>query len=400
MRNRWGMFGILLICAIAVCLSQLKIAAVLEPVAAMLHVDINKASLLMSVFTLAGIALSIPGSALMAKTGIKNMLLILMLCLVAGNLLGAFTNHFAVVMVSRAIEGMAFAMIINVGVSLINLWFEGSSVGIATGAFDTFSAIGNFVAMNGTLIVLSIFHNNLKSLWYVMAAISAICFILAFFFIKTPEHRAEDVSEEAVGEKVSLMEAIKNPAVLLTCIGMLCVAFFLFGYITCYPQIFTWYGIPKETANFYSSLNGLFGVPACLICGLIVGKSGKPFALAIFGAIGCILVGFSTPYLTPSLYIVHIIGCAIFPGSFVMTVMYIIIPRVCGRPEMIGYSMGLLNTFYYIGVFFSTPVLTVLSKGNTTWTAPSVVLGICGVVVLACMVFGLRFARKADPDIG
>ena len=100
MPNKWLMFFILLISAITVSLSQLKISPVMGDVAAMLSVDANQASLLMSLFTVAGIFLSIPGAAVLAKTGSKNMLLILMGTLVLGNVLGAVTNSFAVVMIS------------------------------------------------------------------------------------------------------------------------------------------------------------------------------------------------------------------------------------------------------------------------------------------------------------
>lgn len=101
MKNKWGMFFILLISAITVSLSQLKIAPVLGDVAAMLNVDMTKAAMLMSLFTVAGIILSIPGAAVMARTGTKNMLLILMGTLVLGNVMGAVTNSFAVVMLDE-----------------------------------------------------------------------------------------------------------------------------------------------------------------------------------------------------------------------------------------------------------------------------------------------------------
>ena len=62
MKNKWVMFFILLVSAITVSLSQLKLSPVLGDVAAMLNVDITKAAMLMSLFTVAGIVLSIPGA--------------------------------------------------------------------------------------------------------------------------------------------------------------------------------------------------------------------------------------------------------------------------------------------------------------------------------------------------
>ena len=93
--NKWLMFLILLISAITVGVSQLKIAAVMQDVAAALGVSTTQAALLMSVFTIAGIVLAIPGAAIQDKMGPKNLLLLLMACLAAGNVLGAVSGSFA-----------------------------------------------------------------------------------------------------------------------------------------------------------------------------------------------------------------------------------------------------------------------------------------------------------------
>ena len=388
MPNKWLMFVILLISAVTVSLSQLKIAAVLGDVAAMLNVSGTQASILMSLFTVAGIVLSIPGAAVMAKTGTKNMLLILMASLVAGNLLGGITNNFTVVMLSRIVEGISYALIITVGIDLINRWFEGGAVGTATGIFNTFAAAANFIGMNMSLVIRDTM--GLKGLWWTIAVLSAVCFFLVLFVVRVPERAANGGTDQGV----SVKEAVRNPALLITCLSMLCLSFVLFGFITCYPQIFAYYGIDQTTANFYASLNGLFGIPTCIVCGIAVGKSGKPFIAAIIGAVGCALTCFFIPYLGSSTYVIHVIASAIFPGGLVMTSMFIFTPQLAKRPQLIGLSMGMLNTLYYIGVFASTPVLVALSNNNTTWTAPSLLMTAATIVVLACSIVTMGMVKK------
>lgn len=394
--NKWIMFVVLLVSAITVSVSQLKISAVLPQVSEMLSVDLTQASMLMSLFTVAGIVLSIPGAAIMGKTGSKNMLLILMSTLALGNFIGAMTNSFPVVMVSRVIEGISYALIITVGVSLINMWFEGSMVGTATGIFNTFAAAANFIAMNGSLILLNATGQNLKMLWWVVGAIAAVCFVLVFLVIREPEQTL--AADGAPQQNASLGEALKNPALIMVCIGHLALSFVLFSIMTCYPQIFTFYGIDQTTANFYSSLNGLFGIPVCIIAGIVVGKTGKPFHVAALGAIGCALMTFVIPYLGPSTYVLHVLASAIFPGGMVMTSIFIITPQIAKRPALIPLSMGFLNTLYYIGVFASTPVITALSDGNTNWVTPSLALTAASVVVAACMVVAMGIAKKQQTQ--
>lgn len=279
--NKWLMFLILLISAITVGVSQLKIAAVMQDVAAALGVSTTQAALLMSVFTIAGIVLAIPGAAIQDKMGPKNLLLLLMACLAAGNVLGAVSGSFAVVVVSRIIEGISYAMIIMVGVTMINTWFADGGASTATGIFNTFAAVANFIAMNASIPIMKTM--GLKSLWWVVAGLSALCLVLVAMFIQAP--RA--ASEGGDNSKATIGEAMANLRVDVLSLAMFCIAFVLFGFITCYPQLFQgYYGLTAETANFYSSLNGLFGIPFCILCGVLVEKTGKPFVIAIIGAVG------------------------------------------------------------------------------------------------------------------
>lgn len=398
MKNKWVMFFILLVSAITVSLSQLKLSPVLGDVAAMLNVDITKAAMLMSLFTVAGIVLSIPGAAVMARTGTKNMLLILMACLVVGNVLGAMSNSFAVVMLSRIIEGISYALIITVGIDMINKWFTGATVGTATGIFNTFAAAANFIGMNAS-VALYQGTGNLKVLWWSIAILSAVCFVLVFLFIQVPKTE----SAGGGGDNGTLGEAVKNPALLVTCLSMLCLAFVLFAFITCNASLFQAYGIDQQASAFYASLNGLIGIPTCIISGIVIGKSGKPFTVAIIGAALCAVICFCMPYLggSSAAYILYALATGIVPGGMIMTSMFIFTPQLAKRPALIGLSMGLLNTLYYIGVFFSTPVVTALAGDNSSpanWTAPSLLMAAACVVVLVCSVLGQNLAKKQEAE--
>lgn len=382
------MFLILLVSAICVSCSQLKVSALMAPTMELLNVDATQAAMLNSLFTVAGIVLSIPGAAIMGKTGSKNMLLILMGTLAVGNVIGAMTDDFTIMMASRIIEGISYALIITVGVSLINMWFTGSMVGTLTGVYNTFAAAANFITMNGALALYNS-TGDIKIVWWVLAAASAVCFVLVFLVIKEPEQTVS--AETGQIEKPSAAEALSDPALLITSVSMLCLAYVLFSIMTCYPQIFAYYGVDTTTANFYASLNGLFGIPVCVISGIICGKLGKPFHYAIIGAIGCALMCFAIPYLGPSTYVIHVLASAIFPGGMVMTAMFIFTPMLAKRPANIPMYMGVLNTLYYIGVFASTPLTTALSDGGTNWVTPSLLLTAASVVTLVCTFIGLRF---------
>ena len=184
---------------------------------------------------------------------------------------------------------------------------------------------------------------------------------------------------------------------------MFCLAFVLFGFITCNASLFQAYGIDQQSSAFYASLNGLIGIPTCIISGIVIGKSGKPFIVAILGAAICAVICFFMPHLGDSsvAYIIYALATGIVPGGMIMTSMFIFTPQLAKRPALIGLSMGLLNTLYYIGVFASTPVITALAGDNSSpanWTAPSLLMVALCVIVLICSVVGMGMAKKQKAE--
>lgn len=395
-KNPWFRFLILQCCAVTVSVSQLKVSAVMEQVAQGFSISMGAAAGLMSFFTVAGIVLAIPGAALMERMGAKRLLLLLMACLFAGNAVGAVAGAYPLLMAGRLLEGVAYAMIIMVGIDLINTWFPHGGAGTATGIFNTFAAVGNFITLNGALIVVK--RWNVRTLWWIGAALAAVDLILVLAFI--PEEkpipdrsrsRENDGNTAASSTGAMVREAFRDKRLMSLGVAQMLMAFILFGFITCYPLLFTgYYHLAPEKANFYSSLNGLFGIPACIVCGILAEKTGNPCRAAMVGAVGTVIAGLTMLILTPGTYMVHVLASAVFPGGLVMTSIFCMVPAIAKRKESVGYYMAVVNLLYYTGVFFATPVMVKLME--VSWPAAA---GTVAVMAAASLAF--LFHSKVQP---
>lgn len=412
-KNPWFRFLILQCCAVTVSVSQLKVSAVMEQVAQGFSISMGAAAGLMSFFTVAGIVLAIPGAALMERMGAKRLLLLLMACLFAGNAVGAAAGSYPLLMAGRLLEGVAFAMIIMVGIALINTWFPHGGAGTATGIFNTFAAVGNFITLNGALMVVK--RWNVRTLWWIGAALAAVDFILVLAFIPDEEripaekripderhilaekpildrsrNRENDGNVSVSSTGAMVREAFRDKRLMSLGAAQMLMAFILFGFITCYPLLFTgYYHLAPEKANFYSSLNGLFGIPACIVCGILAEKTGNPCRAAMAGAVGTVIAGFTMLILTPGTYVVHVLASAVFPGGLVMTSIFCMVPAIAKRKESVGYYMAVVNLLYYTGVFFATPVMVKLME--VSWPAAA---GTVAVMAAASLVFLWRCAAE------
>ena len=395
-KNPWFRFLILQGCAVTVSVSQLKVSAVMEQVAQGFSISMGAAARLMSFFTVAGIVLAIPGAALMERMGAKRLLLLLMACLFAGNAVGAVAGAYPLLMAGRLLEGVAYAMIIMVGIDLINTWFPHGGAGTATGIFNTFAAVGNFITLNGALMVVK--RWNVRTLWWIGAALAAVDLILVLAFIPAEKpipdrsrNRENDGNTAASSTGDMVREAFRDKRLMSLGAAQMLMAFILFGFITCYPLLFTgYYHLAPEKANFYSSLNGLFGIPACIVCGILAEKTGNPCRVAMAGAVGTVIAGFTMLILTPGTYVVHVLASAVFPGGLVMTSIFCMVPAIAKRKESVGYYMAVVNLLYYTGVFFATPVMVKLME--VSWPAAA---GTVAVMAAASLVF--LFHSKVQP---
>ena len=395
-KNPWFRFLILQCCAVTVSVSQLKVSAVMEQVAQGFSISMGAAAGLMSFFTVAGIVLAIPGAALMERMGAKRLLLLLMACLFAGNAVGAVAGAYPLLMAGRLLEGVAYAMIIMVGIDLINTWFPHGGAGTATGIFNTFAAVGNFITLNGALMVVK--RWNVRTLWWIGAALAAVDLILVLAFIPAEKpipdrsrNRENDGNTAASSTGDMVREAFRDKRLMSLGAAQMLMAFILFGFITCYQLLFTgYYHLAPEKANFYSSLNGLFGIPACIVCGILAEKTGNPCRVAMAGAVGTVIAGFTMLILTPGTYVVHVLASAVFPGGLVMTSIFCMVPAIAKRKESVGYYMAVVNLLYYTGVFFATPVMVKLME--VSWPAAA---GTVAVMAAASLVF--LFHSKVQP---
>lgn len=393
----WAMYAVVMLSGISVGLSQLKITPVMAPLAESLGVSITDAAWLTSVFTLAGIFLSIPGAGFIGKYGPKKMLLFMLGAIVCGNVIGGFADNFALLLFSRVIEGTAAVFTIPVGVELINRWFSGANVGTATGIFMIATPVATFLATSVGLQVTE-FFGSIKSLWWIIAGLDIVCIILVVLFVKVPEREGTDVNASADSSVVAeFKETVTSKPLLLACGAMFCLCYVLYSLITCYPQVFVFYGLSSEFSNLLTSLNGLVGIPMSIISGIIIGKTGKPYTVAIVGGIGALVVCATLPFLGDATYALNVIGSAVFPGGIVISPLFVLAPLLVKRPEYGPMATSLMNTFFYLGQLISTPVTTALSAGNTTWTAPAIALS-CGCIGLIAFLVASEKALGAVKD--
>ena len=397
MRNKGLMFAIMYACSTFASISQLKIVPVMGQIAESLSITYAEISWLMSIFTIAGIVLAIPAGGLVGKFGPKKVFIAVMAVMIAGNVVGALgIGSYPVLLLSRILEGIGFAMVSVAGIVLINMWFPDKNSGLFVGIFMTFAAVASVLALNFALpIAIAL---GMTSLWWITAGVSAVLTVLFAMVVKEAAPPAG--APGAPMEKPQLAPIFKNGMIMALCIAQLVIGFFLYFFMTNYPTVFgTVYGVDAATANFYGGLNGLWGIPGCILGGYLLDRLGKKGAakldLVCFAVMA--VAGLMLTALVPGLYIVHTVLTSVFPG-LVLTAGNYLIPRCVDSPAQIGYGIGTLGLFYNIGIFAGNPIIMYAVQGTGDWSMASYILTAVSVVGFVAVIIYLSIAKKRDAN--
>lgn len=383
-KNKWLNFITLYLGAVILSMSQLKITPIFNEILSELGVTATQTSLLMSVFTFSALFLAIPAGKLISKYGVKKISVLIMLFLFSGNLIGIFANSYLLLLISRIIEGISFAMINMVGIIFINNWFKDGGAGIAIGIFGTFSATASLIAMNIYRPIYEMF--GLKSVWIITALLAGIVTLLYGVVFK-------DIKEE-FEEEGTLKEAISNKFIWFLALAMGCMSLVLFTFLAIYPSVFMdIQGLLPDKANSYAGFFGLFGVPFGLIAGVIIDKTNRPGLLAFVTNILIVLSTFFVIKIKPELVLIQvfILSAAISMNS---TAINISIQKSVNRPALLSYSLSLLYLFYYIGTFIGPPMTTKIMEISSWANSLTVLSGISLLGSLCLLYYVLGYERK------
>jgi len=364
----------------AIATIQFKVPVVMGDIMANMDMDASSASWLMSIFTFVGIILALPTGALAKKFGPKTMLLAAAAVVAAGSLLGAFAGNGMILIVSRAIEGVAFIFVTICGPLAVQKYVAPEKIGSATGIWALWVCLGS--VLGGVLTPTLYAATGFVGVWVIYAAACVVFAIIVAVAIKEPS-KALDAAAEAASseaeEKVSYGEFLK-PNILLFYFAFLVFNLTLLAVLGFAPTFMQQQGVDPTLSGFISTLPMLLAVISSPLFGSLSDKLGrcKPLyliAMLVMGPCTLILLTQTGPLMWVGAIVMGLIGLG---GPVMCLTSYI---NVLGRPELMSIGMGVLMLVQSLGQFLGTwlvPILLGVDMSN--WMFAGIVMCVIGLV--------------------
>jgi len=362
-------------------LAQFKVVPNMGEIVGFLGIRPGQIPFMMSLFTVFGIFLSIPTGGLIQRFGPKMIVMTASAVLIIGSVIGGFAQNSAVMLASRAVEGVGNAFMAVAGTAMVATYTRPEKIGRAMGIWVCWVALGQIIGFNLTPVLFGVmdWHN----IWFIYASVTLLAALLVLITMKLPVSVTAAQPSKVSAEKLSLSSVFKNRNLMLAGIGFS-------GFNALILGLLTWIVSYQEGLLGLTQASFMASIPmiGCLVAGPFYGnlsiKIGckKLFMLGITGASVGFILAFTTAI--PVIYIGVIIFGLI--GLSTPAMAFSSVPGLVGDPRYIGMGSGIMNTFQGLGMFLGSQFFpNFVALGGNQFVGALIFAVLVGLIALICL---------------
>jgi predicted MFS family arabinose efflux permease len=370
---------------------QFKLPVVLPVLLADYAYDRTLAGGFMSVYALFGLFLSIPIGRAIQRHGAASLTLWALALMIVGNVLALVAPQSGWLMLtSRALEGIAFAVLAIGGVALANANASQRSLPLVAGLMATWIPAGQLTAT--VLAPMAIAAGGWHLLWYVGIGATAVFFVWTIInrasgrVVLTPP--AVDADKPAESTDITPREW---HALILTGIIFMLWSGQYFAYMTWLPQyLVEVHGLAINRAQWSYAIPVTLVMVVCVITGLLLQRGLDLGTLIVAALVTQATIWWLLPFTGGGVggiasLVLYGTGAGVVPACL-FALPSVILRRGHGTARAFGIVMTGRNMGILIG-----PVLVAQAfemTGSWDLTAP-----IFGTITTACLVAAILLAR-------
>lgn len=373
-----------------------KLAPALPELQQELQLSLVESGFLLSSIQIAGMSLGLIIGLFAERIGLKRCILIGMGIIVISSVLTAATSYKTIVLLSRALEGMGFLMVVLPVPALVKRLVTAQQLSRIMGLWGCYMPTGTVIVLLVGSWLLTL--GSWRMLWLVLAALSALVLLLSWWIIPADSQTAPVPKASQSAQAPSLLSMISTTLRS----GRVWLVAFIFcfyaaqwaGVIGFLPTIYMAGEISVTLAGFLTAWVAGANVIGNLGAGKLLQKKYKPQYLLWTGFITMMLCAFVAFGLEVSLAIQFgaIVVFSAVGGLIPATCFYLAV-NSAPTPQTTSSTVGWVQQLSSMGQFFGPPAIALavnyLGGWEWAWVATT------GFAVLGMlMVWGLTRTHR------
>lgn len=344
------------------------------------------------------VVFALPGGLLVDKFGPTKIGLIGLICTTLGALIGALAPTYAVLLVSRIIQGIGPALMTICVPVLISAWFKPEKRGFLMTFFSLWIAFGIFFMFNiANVLVVPTDPSTWRAVWWFCVAITVAIGILYALFVRMPDKRADEEELAAATPSGSLFKGFLSGATWLLALTFVAFAFGVDSFTTFAPLYVTdVHGMDPATANSAASLITVGMIISGIAMAFLLGKISSLKGRLIFMLVGVILTictyplmyTFDVSWTIPFMIIVGLI-LQIFPS-----IAFTVGPDTAISPAHVGATMGIIALSQSLGIGGVISGAVIETSGYPSMVFVMIIVGVIELIAVILLILAMKKRGK------
>jgi MFS family permease len=366
--TRWAYVGLLLACGIGASMQVGKVPPALGFIQRDLHLGLVAGAWVISMFSLVGACLGCLAGSLVDRIGPHRAATGGLWCVAVAGLGGSFASLPWMLLVSRALEGMAFVMVVVAIPSLLVASASENDRHFVPALWGVYMPTGMAISLASAQSVLHAY--GWRVLWQVDAAVLLLLGV-ALLLAPAPAIRLRGRALQP-GE---LLRSVWHPGPLLLGVVFACYTLQYMSVMAFLPTILQAQGTGPQAAGLLSACAVVANAAGNLSVGALLARGARPRRL-IGGACLVMIVAAAGIYLpqwpaTPRYLLVVILSGV---GGLIPASIFALVARLAQDRRSTATTMGIVVQFSHAGQLAGPPAVAAVAAAAGGFQLSALVL--------------------------
>lgn len=395
-RTNWIAVSVLILAAVTAAFQIGKAPSALPVIRDELGLSLDEGVWIISIFNLLGITMGMVAGALGDRLGHRRLIVVGFLAMAIASFAGAAADGFALLLVSRVLEGFGFIVVASVAPPMFLAASAPRHHRLIFGLYSGYWPAGVAVMILVTPAVMEAI--GWRGLWSVNGALALIVLALVLFFTRPGTTRAHRVAPPPFGEALRTFTRI-GPMTLALTFGA--YSSIHVTVVALLPTFYTEGGaIGLGAASALTALVAVVNVGGNIIAGVAMYR-GAPRWLLVIGTFVLIALSAMLMYDDGLSFSVRLWAAIFlsFIAGMIPACLFAATPIVAPSPSLVGATTGLMMQGSQLGQLVGPVAMAWVVTTTGSWDFAPVSLVVAALVGCFLML-GLRRieARQTVPD--
>lgn len=352
-----------------------------------LGISLLQAGFLLSLVQLAGMILGLPAGLLIQRRGPRRSMLTGLLMLCAASALGALAPSAAVLLLSRALEGLGFLCVVLPAPGLLRTLVAPERLSRVLGGWGAYMPLGSAMALLAGPWVMTLASPSWGwRLWW--CALSALALLLALaVFLRVPADRrtsaALGIDAAGPGWRDLLRRTLRSRGAWLVALSFAMYSGQWLAVVGFLPSIYAQAGVAMGLAAWLTALAAGVNIIGNVAAGRLLHRGVPPLALLMTGFVAMgsgAFIAFGVeggPWIQYAAVLAFSMLGGLIPGT-----LFSLAVRLAPGAEAVPTTVGWVQQWSAAGQFFGPPLVAWVASQAGHWQWTWAVTGACSAVGL------------------